>query len=757
MKNFILIPAQNIKLPLSDDIVFPISISGGAKSVTDFESGSNMTRSKELEIVGSEIVNDFFRQVLDFGDGDLTTQYLPTSKIKAVLFLNYEERLSGVLLLKNTIKQGAFTTYSVQIFNETIDFLTRADKVMISQIDTSDLAHIYKLTNIQDTWNLSKEYYYGLVDKGFDRVNQRELSIRSFGFYFKMKNLLRRIFKEFGVQYSSIFFDTDTTFQNVLIGYGGGDDINVSSGTLTNSIVDLSFGKSYDIPIAPLDIIFVTNNSLAFNVELYSSDSAPTIVSDVGGQVSGSTININYSGVSQVELIGSVVLTVDQALDDTGSTNNNTLFLNFKIGSQMVTLQATPTTVASSTITYNINQTIDIPNVNNGDLAFIGFVFPILKLTFTGTRSTSVSITTLFTYKLQNISTQLEEGTTVNPSIYLPEMTCAELFKGFVKAFAIEMETIDGVLHFEPFETFYKNRTQAIDMTAKMDREQPITLEVIQNEQPKSITFDLADNKDFEYIRYQNGIGKNYGAKHISQSSFFAVDSVDIKLPFASVESFKYSDKTGYSDLTIPRLMKVKDGGTYEPQLGRARICYPRIEAVNVTKRCDIKGTLGGLTPLYTYGTISEITPQYSLLWENPAVSFADFAFPNRTLFSQFHESRLNGYISNEARGFNAYFRLNDFELKTFTRRKLWKIDGSFFRVVSIPDADPSTNAVSKVELIKMTTPSVPRQLVMGTILPSPFNPSPNIVINEGVEGDTIVISGGLLYVNGRDLFKIIR
>lgn len=767
MKNFILINNIGLKLPISDDVVFPIEINGGTKSVDEFDTGSKTTHSKEIDIEGSAVVMDFFRQFLDFGDGDINSAYLPITRIGATLFLNHEERLNGILMLKGATTTGAFTTFRVQIFNNSVDFLTLAESVKISSLPMPELSHTYNLTSIQATWDLSKDYYYGLVDKGFDRVFQRNISISSFGMYFKMRSLLKRIFTFFNIQYSSDFINNDTIFKKILIGYGGGEDVIVGS---LSSIVDVDFGNTFVAPLMSYDVDLIydiVKEYAIMPIDTRSDSSLMTINTDAENQVNGNDINITYTGTAGYTITGFVDLNFSEPIKTASDINNIPLRVIITVGSVTASFDAPIASKTSSKIRYGINTSGLLAGVNNGDVAYVTVQTTFDTIYFSATPPSNEPILTVETslnLTLQNSSTKLEEGSVINVPSYLPDMTCAEFFRGVIKTFALEYENINGVMTIEPFDQFYKARDKAIDKTATMDREQPIDLQVVQNDQPKNISFKMAENKDFEAIRYLEGMGSDYGAKMVKNESFFAVDTKEITLPWAPVISFKFSTDVNYDDLIIPRLMKVKDGGTYEPQRGKPRICYPVIYPTTTLKRFDLVKTDLTVTPLYSYGTVQEFTPDYTLMWENPAVTFAPLALPLSTIYSKFHQSRTENFISNLARKFTAYFRLNDFDLKVFDRRYLWKIEGSYYRVVGVPDADPSSVAVSKVELIKMTKPSKGRYTGGFPVLPSPFDPNPPVVYSSGgtdSEDDTnvlsVIISEGVLYVDGTNIKDIIK
>ena len=753
MKNFILIPNKNVKLPLSDDVVFPISINGGASSVNDFEGGNLTVYSKELQVVGSAVVNDFLRQFLDYSGGNENSDYLPTSKVNAVLFVNHEEVLSGVLLVKKCTIIGNEITYTVQIFNPVVDFLTSADKVMLSELDFDDLLHNFTLSEIQSTWNLTKKYYYGLVDKGYNRINQREMPLNSFALYTNFKYILTSIFKKFNVNFSSNFISNDVDFGKILFGYGGGEDVVSNNSLLTNSIIETSVTGQNDYLIMDAetgDYLVDTTFYLPTNVKLLSKNGNMIVNSDAGNQVNTPIININYNGTSEATITGEVVITTVGEFNTGANFNNSPIKMILYVGTKKQEVLLYRTSITAKTITYNFNKVLTVPNVHNGDDAYFEIATDqMFFLHFiSGQVSYGVNVSYDLTFDLKNINTNLTEGSQVNPAFYLPEMTCADFFKGFVKTFAIEYEYINDVLILEPYDTFYNGRVNALEMTGKIDHSKPINFGVIQNDQPKRINFKLAENKDFESERYIVGSGRAYGDKTMLQRSFFATESLDVTLPFATVVSFKYSLNSNYSDLVIPRIMKVKETGAFEPQRGKPRICYPYVNDIETKKRVDIVLN-AGITPLFQFGTVREFTPNYSLMWENPAVVFADVILPTKTLFSQFHNNRLNSFIDDEARNLTAYFRLTNFDLKNFDRRKLWKINGAFYRVVSIPDADPSTNATSIVNLIKMIAPRNFRKNANVPYLPAPFTPKLDPVVSTGDDGTNVVIYDGVISFSG--------
>jgi hypothetical protein len=232
-------------LDLYEDENIPLTL-----SVDDFKNVAEKVQSysKAFNLPATKRNNQIFENLFELtrsAQNFLT--FNPYAKTKSVLKQDGFTLFEGYLRVLDIQDKEGEISYNVNLYSEVISFADTLKDKTFSQLDFSELAHLYNKTNIKNSWNNSgtgitytnsstsgfrnafSTVKYPFVDwnhsytfdsAGFPVLPNLESSFRPF---INIKYLIDRIFQDTEFTYKSDFFSTPD-FENLYMDFNWGSD-----------------------------------------------------------------------------------------------------------------------------------------------------------------------------------------------------------------------------------------------------------------------------------------------------------------------------------------------------------------------------------------------------------------------------------------------------------------------------------------------------------------------------------------------------
>jgi hypothetical protein len=696
---------NNIEVELEDNIPFPLSF-----AITDISDLSKVrgNKSKTVTIPGTAQNRQLFYSIFSLTAEDVTAlDFDPTIKAVARYFNGSLLQFNGVAQLNKVVKIGQNMSFELTLFGDVIDFNARMSTVKLNELDWSDTSHVLNQTNIETSWTATSGYYYGLANYGYNPLTPDEFAINEIPPQAYVYEVLDKVANFAGFSIQSSFIGT-TFFRNLLLAYAGGE------------LPQLSATQADDESVKAVETsnIARTNQStlLPFGFRRFTQQTTSqlinaTITQDVLSQVTNPTpltILSQTSGLFELQYSGTHDITLN--IDNQGLSYNNIIInLNLSIqvfvnnspvfGSQ---LWSETIETGANTLPFTYINSIPISivqglNLNAGDVVTFGlflrqeqsnnfftpFPLPIFNMTYSVDSTASV-------IDLIKLPQEITEGSTINLSSFMPEMTGADFFKGLVSMFnliVMPSPSDNTKLIIEPFDAFYFGQE---DWTQYLDHEQPIEIVPTINFAPKEFQFMFTDDQTQWRGNYFAETGKRYGDRTVASNSQYSKQDTVFQLPFGCPPMVQLST----TNITMPTVTEFDpEANEVKPKRGTAFICY------------KIGATVGNVriktTDFVFYPAIGHTSPTVDLLFQKPdKFYFPVTSYPSNNLFT-YHANQISELLSKFGKLVRAKFRLNSDVINRLSLRKFVIVDKTKYRINSIDNYDAISYDNCDVEIIR--------------------------------------------------------
>jgi hypothetical protein len=242
---------------------FDFSFNYGVADIRNPEKRST-EYSKTIKCPATKSNDALFGHIYDFNisnpydanTSNIDVNFNPNKKAEARVIADGVEVMAGVVQLRKIVQNGHSYTYEVVFIGKLLNIfsvlgdkkLNDVDENALPLIDFSDLNHEYNYQNIVDSWNFNEDYVYPMVDTAtnFEYFSDggRVYRVEDFRPFFKLKNIIDRIFAFAGFTYTSSFL-SGSVFSRLITG-------DIKESTLSDAQVDLrkamvNIGGSYDL------------------------------------------------------------------------------------------------------------------------------------------------------------------------------------------------------------------------------------------------------------------------------------------------------------------------------------------------------------------------------------------------------------------------------------------------------------------------------------------------------------------------------
>lgn len=740
---------------LDQNPVFPLTFS--VIELTDLSKRSG-AKSKTITLPGTSrncaLLNSIF--VLDNAQAISANQsnyidFDPTIKATAFVYQNGLLQFNGICQLLSCIYSNNSWSFEVALISDMRDYIAEMSKVKLNELDFSEYTHNLTVANVQDTWNGFNKingsttpvkgggawfdnagYYYGLIEYGYDRINQTTWALNQLPLQVFTYQILKKLFAKVGLTWSSDFLDSEL-FRRQALAYQGGDIPSISPAQADNE-------SAYNDEVANPSGFIIVGNRLgnvniydnmgvpeyvySFGVAVYSDNIDGAIVQDNLSQIvnlsplkfkclSNGLYSVNYYGRHVIDLtidVGSANLT-----QLTGSYKLNLeIFKNGAIYSneQIYTGPITSTSLTQSfSVDFNYSRPVnalvndEFTTVVKLTMSFTGF--DLDAYFFNDIYSYNVTVSTIDTridYAKQ--IQELTPGASVYLSALLPDMTGSDFFNGLCKIFNLLVSPSKNdptVLKIEPLIEYYKSPNEALQWTAKIDESKDIEVVPSINFASKNYSFRFADSDDYYNVLYFNNFGEQYGSFLLEAQNEYGKDNTVYQLPFAQkvLANIPINDTT-FTDLITPQCWVIGSDGNVSPKQGKPFIVQIG-ELRNVGFR--IVNEFNAVVTFTDYPYVGHVdsidAPTFDLNFGVPKVLYwAGALFTQNNLYP-YHEQFIKEIISRFGKLLKCSINLSSTDIFSLDFQYLINIGGVVYRLQKISDYNTSNDESTKVELLK--------------------------------------------------------
>ncbi len=351
-------------------------------------------------------------------------------------------------------------------------------------------------------------------------------------------------------------------------------------------------------------------------------------------------------------------------------------------------------------------------------------------------------------------SNKRSEGSLILGTDFLPkDMTSKEFLKNIIKMFNLHIEPdkqIEGKYYIEPRDDYYftgaNGQSDYEDWTKKMN---PDTVEMTPLGEllSKSYIFSNKDESDYWNKRYKDERGKPFQYYRKEIVNDFLTNETKIDVSFGS--SIMINNPEG-SNVVMPSIQQQDNGISKPASNSAARVLlwigkrpYAGGKGLSLlplnpqTPNNGICGwellssstyvgatssTQSGIFTSYPYAGVvdSPSDPYYDLNWYGLEVGdfvYYNYArFSNNNLYNRFWKAFIDEISDPSSMVVSAYFNLRPSDIYDLDFRKIYVVDGVYYRLQKIIDYSPIKNTSTKVELLKLKAPArfVPSSVVAG-------------------------------------------
>ena len=713
--------------------------------------------SQTFSLPGTDKNNQFFGNLYDLGT---TPAIALQDSIDCQVLQDGQEVFTGKLYILDIVTdQRGYTTYQVNVVNETVDFKFLLTDTLISELNWDSYTHDYTLANITGSWNndlLGGEIIYPNVNYGrpegdtsapnyafsnsttgrtFDKSSY-PLRVVDFKPAIKVKSIIDNIFNSVDYKYESNFF-TSSYFENLYTLVTSNDQLGANTD-------DPAFGAVWAYAVAGQNFNAVTPYKVNFTAENYDNYNRYDLLNDKYTAYADGFYNF--------------ALGFTFSISNYGVNNRNRFVVNIKkngTGSGPGRVYVDPP--------QNGALYIPLPNIylDAGDYVEMYIEF----ITDDGSEVITLGSGENSTYfKVEGPSSI--GGGTVDMSLQFPkDLRALDFLDGLIQKFNLVIEPIPGernLLRIEPYQSWVDQGTVK-DWTDKVDRNTRFKIVHPITEQPKVIYFRDEDDEASPNKYTMDNFGEVFGTHRYSNESDLPVGEKTIGKTFAATP---VKGIPGGDSFIVPQLARRSDDGTYRPFQFKPRLLYAnglKDASDAVGYDTDTSTTYPGQYFMVDHlGNKSRHSQFYQMsnLSDIPATfnSTLDLHFNNLRWYQYFQQVQdgraykgayntywatyINSLYDIDARKLTCNVYLEPTDIPNIALNDKIFIDGHYYRINKISGANLTKASTVEVELIK----ELNRQLIFPRRRVFDIGDTPVDITVESIDA-----SGRVTYVNFDD------
>jgi hypothetical protein len=736
------------------------------KRQTDFSKTITIPATKQNNQIFSHIYKiDKLINTTNY-NVNFTPEFNPNLKATAKVYIDGINVFDGVIQLLNiNILDNTNINYEVCLFGKLSNIFYNLGEDYLTNLDLSEYDHAYSRTNQVNSWATSikkngsnyvnfsggnptgEGYVYPLADYGYNngltyKVNQLFPAIYA-------KTYIDKIFNYAGFDYTSSFFDSNF-FKRLIIPYNkfktsmSQDELNARKFYVTDALYDNAYSPIYTNVTSRTDsgLIYWQNEttSPAFdNYNLY--DNAKFTPTQSGYYNLKSLINSDLSiyfiqanlagaGVSATSGSGTINFYVDIIKYDSTTSTESSLG------------QLTTTLNLASDITYPITdgsqragfKTINSTGLNQNNVflragdyikfsytvtyssAYVNYYISAQAINFLGSFQVTLNesgISTQSYFYDEPINTSISEDSTFYLNKAIPvNVKQKDFFTSIIKMFNLYVD-VDPENEFnlliEPRNDFYN--TDVIDWTYKLDTASNFQINPMGDLENKRYVFTYKEDSD-----HYNTVYKNNNNNRIYGDVIFEVNNDFVKDINKNEVIFSPTPAVGSSlhNRVIPTFLKY-DSNNINTNITAITQKEGMDSNIRILYYSGLKSCGTWYLNSDIYSNASYTSYPYANHLDDPAASTLDLNFgvpmqiffqtsfyTSHTLYNVYWSDLMGSITDPDSKIVTCYMNLKPTDILQLSFKKLYLIDGNYYRLNKIFDYDPLSVKVTKVEFLKV-------------------------------------------------------
>lgn len=681
------------------------------------EFGSRETNfSKTIVLPGTGRNNRQFGYIFEFGSQNAYNPDSPnidynfnaSKQAACVVYVDKVQVMKGVIRLLEIVRTGDVVEYECAVFGELGGFVQDLGNAKIEALDFSAYDEAWNMDNIKASWEPSSGvvvsgvtltgYYpasgvfYPLVDYGGVSTDKHDWDFRALRPALYVKEYLQKIISGAGYTYESAFMDTSffhrlvipnnqkTLKRQTTLGLSATAQVYTYTNVGNVRWDAVSLG---DFTTNAPGTIFTYNSATPFTGTLSVTVFGEVLESGTSLEIeirkNGAAIYLHVNSPNAGDLVD---LSVDLPNQTFNQNDTLSVYIDTDIRGMGISItegaillnSATPTFV---TLGYGdtiaINDTIPRGVFQRDFFASVVKMFN-LYVTEDPARDKHIIITPYIDYYLRGTDTLLE-----------------------VDDFGTILQVDDQYdLIIAP------GVDSSIDWTDKLDRASPIRLRPMSELNGRYFEYKYKTDADYYNEQYRVKYGQGYGDYLEDTGYVFAKEKQTAELIFSATAIVGYVGE----DKPVSTVFKLS-GVTEDKTEHNIRI----FQIKKVTDRSAYAVKNGG-TPIesgltaYGWGGHLDdpITPQADINFGTPSELYFSLAaqYPGANLFTSFWFDWVAEITDKDSKLMTASFRLTEMDILSLNFARLIYIDGTLWRLNRIIDYNPMTDAMTRVELLKV-------------------------------------------------------
>lgn len=720
------------------DQTLPFPLTFNISDIRDV-SARKGNKSKTITIPGTNNNSALFRSIflLTYTDESTSTNsafldFDPSIKATARYYNDGILEFNGIAQLQECKMIDGVWSFDVTLVSDTIDYISRMNKVKINELDFSEYQHALTKDNQFETWSgLNKVngvstsiksgtdwtglgYYYGLIEYGYPKTATNKFDCDQIPPLLFIYGILKKLFDYAGITWNSQFLESQR-FKKLLMAYYGGNFPTITPAQQLNDSV-----KASEINNANGFIINGSTQQIGYSgfvsfPDVNLSDLIDVnILADPLSQATSSVpfeVTAGTTGMYTFEYFGDHNLNV---LFNATTVNYFNIRLNVTIikngtilVSDQVYQQAVDGVSGNYSQNFSFNYSRQVNCAINDQIKF-GITLVIETAQSIGvndlTRTVELTSTGAYANFMKTVQ-ELVPGGTVAVGSFLPDMTGDVFFKGLVTMFNLMVKPSSEdstILEIEPLSEFYNGSQSALDWTQLIDYSKEVNVQPTINYASKEYNFKFKQDADYWNGQYQNEYLNNYGEFQILSQSQYATSLTNMSLPFSQKPLVEI-----HNDLIVPVSYQVNfdqsGNGQVVPKKGTSFIAYVGRMRSAIWKYHDEFDHQYNLTEYPYVGHLDDIDePSADLNFGVPeTVFYPATAYTNNNLL-QYHNTFIQELVSRYGKLLTCYAKIDTSIINKLDFRNLISVNGVVYRLQKISDYDSTKDKTTQIELLRL-------------------------------------------------------
>ena len=723
-------------IPISAEI--PVSITLAIADVRDPDK-RNSSFSKTLTLPGTKILNKLFEHIFDIPTN--LSNFNPNLKTRCEYYVRSERVFEGDIQLLKIRKSGkpySSIYYECSIVGRLANVFLDLGNSLLSDLDFSDLNHVFNYANANWTPTLGTGYTYPLIDYGVTG---------GCGYFWDFAHLSPAIFEKEYID--RIFSGISKTYTSTYFGSTYGSSIiiprtNEGALKMTNSQINgVSFyaGRTTDTSVSNLALTYVAGAGgwlhpsyplpTGLNLTQFDDDST-TPFYDGGNNYS--TITSQFVVPITMETKASTLCNFKVRLrPDPSSSVNAYSYSSMPQMNVDILIPGIGNVTGSASFTFTLNSYVDVsvqvtaPNIlipANTIVTVISSIDPSVIGLFasgvpvsTGSHFIDVYMTSTSWFSATSATGNLPIGYTVDMSQCVPKnIKQIDFLMSVIKSENLYMEldlTDSNNYIIEKRSDFYTANSTALDWTSKWDFQKEIEIIPMGELDFRKYLFTYKKDGDKFNKQYFDAYGEVYAQKYVLVNNDFIKNEKKTELIFSATPMVGNNQTT----LVYPMFAQI-DGVNVKPMAVQIRRLYwgglmqmPGLSFYAILN--TVNGTNPYVTSSYPFaGSVDDpYAPTLSLDWGIPQILYYQFpgqVWTNNNLYVRNYQRFIEQITNQNSKIVVMWMRLRPTDISMFSFRTPIFIDGSYYLVNKIVDYDPQKDEPVKVEFLRLAYVDAP-------------------------------------------------